>query len=205
MPFFEIAINGAKDSCAGGHDCDAICAHVIVSEDPEGSFSVHGGSRRADGTFGHVEWVSKAIRLGDEVELAYLLNGDTPMPISHFEGKLPVLKPLGNSADLVAELNRTIEELKSLSTATVQTPLSRSPLMRSLRPRALQISINSGQVVEALLGDEDQLQAVMNFDPGKCSLEVDAISTLEGGYTKGRQWLSKELQPGDRVRIKFLS
>jgi hypothetical protein len=198
VAYFDVKLNGSLLALAGATDIAVLDAHVIVSARGVASLSV-GGLRTVAGTHEHISWVSQKLRSGDQVEIAYLLRGveaTAPRTTAVSEAASDVLEELKN---LQAELEQRSKEARSYPSRQFQM-WTRAP-----RPRILKVWTQSGGEVDADLGTEEQLQAVLIFAGGTCELEVDALTVAQDGTTKGRRWLQQRMDPGEQLRISYVS
>jgi hypothetical protein len=198
MAYFEVKLNGIVLARAGAADITVLDAHVIVTARGVASLGV-GGMRMTANAREHFGWVSQRLRSGDEVEIAYLSDG--------VEATAPKTSSVSEVAsDVHAELERIRAELEQHAVEVANySPQPFQMWTKAPRPRMLKVWTNSGGSVDADLGDEEQLQAVLNFVRGSCELEVDALTVLDDGRTKGKRWIQQQLSAGDELKISYVS
>lgn len=198
MAYFDVKLNGTLLVRAGAADITVLDAHVIVTARGVASLGV-GGLRTAENVHEHLDWVSQKLLSGDQLEIVYLSDGaeaTPPKAASVSEAGLDVLDELKK---IQTELEQHREE------APLYPPQQFQMWTKAPRPRVLRVWTESGGTVDADLGDEEQLQAVLTFVRGSCELEVDALTVLEGGSTKGKRWIQQQLSPGEKLRISYVS
>jgi hypothetical protein len=72
------------------------------------------------------------------------------------------------------------------------------------RAPTLKISTARTPELEAYLGADAHLQAVVDYVEGTCVLKVDSVTVHEDGHTTGTRWLRQHLLPSDWVEITYL-
>ncbi len=188
MPYFEVWLNDELLARAGTDDVCSLSAHVVAVPDGSASLGVHGMRTLRDGAYEHLDWVSRWLRRGDRVEIAYLLSAEASPPVRH--------PPLDSSH--IEEGSKEIEaKLREKYPDGVPAP------RRIGVPIVLRVTTTQTAPVAAAIGQEEQLQAVVNWSERGCVIEVDALTVLEGGRTKGRHWLKQGLSPGERIEITY--
>jgi len=193
MPYFEVTHNGVFLARAGAPDISVITAHVTVTVEGGASLGIH-GMRSTESKREHFNWVSQNLRPGDQVEIVYLAEGGEATP--------PRSTSARDITNIEEELQRIQGELREFEAKASKQPAPKPrSWTRAPRPRLLKISTNQTSALDASLGDEQHLQAVLNFTSLGCVLEVDALTVLEDGDTKGKRWLRENLESGDYVRI----
>ena len=181
---------------AGFADISVLSAHVIVMSEGSASLSVH-GMRNSRKRQEHFDWISRPLRPGDQIQIAYVASGRATKPQSRSSIDVATIE------DVEAELKRLQDQLAEFEPRAAAEPISEPPTWtRAPRPRTLRISTGA-RTVDARLGEEEQLQAVLNYTRRGCVLEVDAMSVLGDGSTKGTRWLKKELRTGQQVKITY--
>jgi hypothetical protein len=197
MPYFKVMHNGKLLANAGLSTIAVLNAYVTVG--PQGpAFLGVGGMRVTKKRHEHFEWVSQSLRPGDEVSIAYVASGKSTRPISK---RVHQVRDAQSIEEELRRLQAQIAEFEAR--APVEPPIQPPNCTRAPRPRMLKVSTSRRQPIDAELGDEEQLQAVLNLTAGSCVLEVDATTVLDDGSTKGKRWLQQELRPGQQVRITY--
>ena len=197
MPYFDVRLNGVRIACAGAEDIGVLGAHVILGSEGPVSLSVQGTRLIDKDSEEFVHWVQCSLRAGEKVEITYLDGNATP-PISRTVHSR-------KAADVAAEIATVEAELAALSEelARIPPPKNRATYSTAPRPKRLDVSTSLTKAVRAELGEEEQLQAVLNLLNGKCVFEVDSITVLDSGNTKGTRWLNERLSPGQRIEVAY--
>jgi len=196
MPYFKVLQNKKLLANAGLSDISVLSAHVIVGPEGLASLGVH-GMRSTKTRYEHFDWISQSLRPGDQVQIAYVASGRPSKPKSRST------REIGTAESVKAELAKLEAQLAEFEArAAAEPPAPRPTWTRAPRPRTLKVSMGS-RTVNAQLGDQEHLQAVLNYTKQGCILEVDAMTVLQDGSTKGKRWLRKELRPGQQVRITY--
>jgi hypothetical protein len=146
----------------------------------------------------HFEWVSQHLRPGDEVCIEYVATGRASKPISKS------VMELRDVQSVEEELQRLQTRLAEFEAHAAAEPVPEAPTWtRAPRPKILKVSTSKKNSIDARLGVEEQLQAVINLTSRGCVLEVDAMTVLADGSTNGKRWLQQRLRPGQRVKIAY--
>ncbi|HSC96655.1 MAG TPA: hypothetical protein VLC73_16970 [Burkholderiales bacterium] len=194
MPYFDVQINGAAVACAGADDIQVLSAYVIIAPHGEASLGIHGMRLTDAGMEEHLSWKTPRVHRGDRIEITYVLIGKATVSNSY-------LAPAVEPETLVAELKKMGAELEARFRDTF--PDGISPLKRLPEPIVLRVSAAGSSAVDAKLGNEEQLQAVLNATARDCVLEVDSLTVLESGNTKGQRWLRQQVSPGQRIEMIY--
>jgi hypothetical protein len=136
------------------------------------------------------------LRPGDEVQIVYVASARASKPKSRSISKMASIN------DIQAELEKLQAQLSEFEARATGDAMPAPKWTRAPRPRMLKVSMGS-RTVDAQLGEEEQLQSVLNYTKRGCVLEVDAMTVLEDGNTKGTRWLEKKLRPGQQVKITY--
>jgi hypothetical protein len=194
MPYFKVAHNGKVLANAGSPRISVLIAHVIVGAQGPASLTAH-GMRATKKRREHFDWISQPLRSGDHVEIAYVAKARATKPRS---------KSVTDISNIEEELQRLQAQLGEFEARATQQAAPQLPTWtRAPRPRILRVSTSKISTIDATLGDEEHLQAVLNFTSCGCVLEVDAMTVLDDGSTKGKTWLKTKLRLGQRVRITY--
>lgn len=196
MAYFAILLNDAGLVCAGDSDICVLSADVIVMDQAAASLGVHGMRETRTGMRELLDWVSQPLLPGETVQITYLLAAEPTAPRSTRQMAAPKSRD-----EILADLKRIFEEMKQFEG---RLPIERKSLgIRTSHPRGLRVSLQNGPMVNASLGEEDQLQAVLKFTPKGCELQVDSLTVLDGGHTKGTHWLREQISPGCSIQITY--
>jgi hypothetical protein len=194
MPYFSVQINGAPVACAGAEDVQFLSANVIIAPHGEASLGLHGMRLTDAGAQEHLIWQTPRVYRGARIEITYVLIGKATVSTSW-------LTPSVDLEMLMAEMKEMKAEMGTHFRG--KFPDGIPPLRRLPEPIVLRVSADGTSPVDAKLGDEEQLQAVLNVTTRDCVLEVDSLTVLEGGTTKGQRWLRQQVSPGQRVEITY--
>lgn len=190
MPYIEVKLNNVVIACAGAEDIGVLTASVIAGSTGGVSVGVH-GMRVADPKSNeHLDWVSKFLNPGDRLEFNLLSNAKPTPPTSRTSHS-------SDQKQILAELEKMREHFRE------RYPEGVPSLPRVPGPVVLCVATSSQSRINASLGDEEQLQAVLNWTQQSCTPEVDSLTVLESGYTKGQRWLGEELSPGQKVEVTY--
>jgi len=197
MPYFKVSHNGKMLANAGRARIDVLSAHVVVGAQGLASLAV-GGMRATRKRQEHFEWISRSLHPGDQVHIAYVATGRGSKPVSRSATEV------GNIHSIEEELERLETELGEFESRAGADPAPAAPTWtRAQSPRILRVSTSEQEAIDALLGAEEQLRAVLNLTARGCMLEVDAVTVLQDGSANGKRWLQQELRPGQEVRITY--
>lgn len=120
----------------------------------------------------------------------------------------------GTSSDGV--LNRELEPGDHVSLTFVSDGQASNEERRAVQPGrkepppakgtpGLTISTARTSKLQANLGVDATLQAVMQYIEGKCVLEVGSVTVDDDGQTTGTHWLRQEIAPGESVDIVYVT
>jgi len=197
MPYFKVSHNGKVLANAGRASIDVLSAHVVVGAQGPASLAV-GGMRATRKRQEHFEWISRSMHPGDQVQIAYVATGRGSRPVSRSATEV------GDMHSIQEELERLEAELGEFESRAGADPAPAAPtLTRAASPRILRVSTSEQEAIDALLGAEVQLQAVLSLTARGCVFEVAAMTVLPDGSTNGKRWLQQELRPGQEVRITY--
>jgi hypothetical protein len=187
MPYFEVSVNGKKISVGGGPDVDLLLVTLIAQKTglpPQ--LSLTGMRKLGTGESEFIEWIRQEVGGNDRIRIAALKNAVPEPPIAKTTARKKPLGEIFGSDEGEAEL----EQPTDLTTRTARL--------------AFDITTAELRHLTANIGDEDTLQMVLTWHggSGNCKFEVDSITVLEDGHTKGRHWADGDLKSGHWIEIE---
>ena len=192
MPYCEICVNDEAPVVAGG-DRASVTISLVAGRAGPVALSATGMRALPTGDWEHLIWLTRSIAVGDRLSLVSRSAG-TSVAAAHSEPS----RPAGWEA-LERELKAHAENAKSSP-----KPQSTTISVESHRPVSFKIALPQGRVVDAPLGEHEQLQLVGTFQLGWKigTLEVASLTVTERGYTRHNRWLTYETILDERVLIE---
>jgi len=192
VPYCEISVSHEPPVVAGG-DKASVTISLVAGRSGPATLSASGMRTLPTGDREHLIWMTRAITAGDRVSLVSRSAGASVQP-AHSEASGP--------ADLEV-LERELESYAANVHASSE-PRSTDIHLQSRRPISFKIVLPEGRVVDALLGDYEQLQLVATFQLGLKigTIEVASLTVTERGYTRHNRWLTYETILDERVSIE---
>jgi hypothetical protein len=189
MTYFTISLNGRVVACAGSSEVRVLTASVIATAHGPAQLTVNGLSTTGgERTYQH--WPSWNLSPQDQVAIVYTAEGQATAPVS------TVVEPELPLSETLARLRQSYEQLPEAKAKAFSH--TRAP-----RRARLSITTGAGSVVEATLGDAEQLQAVVCFAGSTCKAEVDSLTVQPDGTTRGVRWLAEQIETGQSVTLTY--
>ena len=190
MPYLEVRLNDKKISVGGGPEIDLLVLTLIASKaGPAPQLSLNGMQKIKGDKSEHIEWIRQEVKSKDRIRIVSLETAVSGTPISKSTAPIKPLEEIAKTQQSETDVGRVSD-----------VPFT------GFRP-TFEITMPNSSHLRADIGEEETLQLVLtwNIQNNECKFDVDSLTVMEDGYTKGRHWVDGKLKSKEWMEIKVIS
>jgi hypothetical protein len=189
MPYLEVLLNDKKLSVGGDRDIDLLVLTLIATKERSSAQLCLSGMRKVGNDKSEaIEWARAEVNHEDRVRLVALENATPSTPISVSTSQMKPIQKIAEDRQTDFDVDGAIKLAPG-----------------SYRP-TFEIAASDSSRFRADIQEEETLQLVLTWHGriNECKFEVDSLTVMEDGYTKGQHWADGRLKAEDWMEIRVI-
>lgn len=187
MPYLDVRLNDAELAVGGAASLDLLSLTIVGTNNSAlVSLQLGGMQKRPDGETDYLCWSNRKLRGGDRLRITALQHAQPNVSVK--TGSFPTIHS-------VQEFTRNADsgDLAHMKDGSV----------RDIFKPSFEIRFSDSTIVRAA-GNEETLQLVATWfkRSDSCRIEVDSVTALDDGQTRGQRWVERLLRPQEWLDLE---